>query len=105
MEKLRFGFVEAGGITHGHARRISGSGEAEVVAVAEPDPGSVARFRDATALAPAVYPTLDAILESEGLDCALIASPHTLHFAQSKTALEAGLHVLSEKPMANRCTN
>ena len=84
MERLPFGFVGAGGITHGHAQRIIASGEAEVVAVTEPDPGSVAHFREATAPAPAVHSTLEAMLEAERLDCALITSPHTLHFAQSR---------------------
>jgi predicted dehydrogenase len=99
MEKLRFGFVGAGGITHGHAKRLTATEEAEVVAVAEPDAASATRFEQATGLHPRVYPSLEAMLAAERLDCALIASPHTLHFAQSKAALEAGLHVLSEKPM------
>jgi predicted dehydrogenase len=98
-EKLRFGFIGAGGITHGHARRLLATGEAEVVAVAEPEPRSVERFRQATGLDPKVYASHGEMIAHEQLDAVLVASPHTLHFEQSRAALQAGLHVLCEKPM------
>ena len=99
MEKLRFGVVGAGGITHGHMKRLIETGEATIVAVAEPNASSVERFRQATGLAPHVYATEAEMLAGEALDCVLVASPHTVHATQSAAALEAGLHVLSEKPM------
>lgn len=103
LDKLRFGFIGAGGITHGHARRITEGGEGEVVAVAEPDPRSVERFRQSTGLEPRVYGNHREMLTQEALDCALVGSPHTLHFEHSGDALRAGVHVLSEKPMV--CTS
>jgi predicted dehydrogenase len=102
LDKLRFGFIGAGGITHGHATRLVQSGEAEVVAIAEPSERSVATFCQRTGLQPRVYPDHRAMLAREKLDCVLIGSPHTLHFEQSRDALEAGLHVLTEKPMVCR---
>ncbi len=99
MDKLRFGVIGAGGITHGHAQRLAQSGEAEVVAVAEPSAGSVENFRRATGLNPAVYPDHRVMLGAEKLDCVLIGSPHTLHFEQARDCLEAGANVLCEKPM------
>lgn len=99
LDKLRFGIIGAGGITHGHAQRISQSGEGEVVAVAEPSERSLENFRSSTGLAPRVYPDHKAMLSGEHLDCVLIGSPHTVHFEQSRDCLEAGINVLCEKPM------
>ena len=42
------------------------------------------------------------MLEDAALDAVLIATPHDQHYAQAKAALERGLHVLMEKPMAFR---
>lgn len=99
LEKLRFGIIGAGGITHGHAQRITRGGEGEVVAIAEPNERSIEHFRKATGLAPHVFADHRAMLAGERLDCVLIGSPHTLHYQQSRDCLEAGLHVLCEKPM------
>lgn len=39
------------------------------------------------------------MLEKEELDAVVITSPHTVHFEHAKAALEAGCHVLIDKPM------
>ncbi|WP_027834155.1 Gfo/Idh/MocA family protein [Maritalea myrionectae] len=39
------------------------------------------------------------MLEKEELDGVVITSPHTVHFEHAKAALEAGCHVLIDKPM------
>ncbi|MDY6996674.1 MAG: Gfo/Idh/MocA family oxidoreductase [Actinomycetota bacterium] len=41
-----------------------------------------------------------AMLDSEDVDIVYIASPNSLHFEQAMAALDAGKHVLVEKPMA-----
>ncbi|HET7558921.1 MAG TPA: Gfo/Idh/MocA family oxidoreductase [Limnochordia bacterium] len=101
MAKLRFGIIGAGGITHGHAQRITQSGEGEIVAIAEPSEPAAARFAERTGTSPKRYPDHTAMIGDKGLalDCILIGSPHTLHFQQACDALNAGLHVLCEKPM------
>ncbi len=43
---------------------------------------------------------LDAMLEDPSLDAIYVASPHALHAEHAIRALEAGKHVLVEKPMA-----
>ena len=40
------------------------------------------------------------MLQNEDLDAVVITSPHTLHFEHARDALEAGCHVLIDKPMA-----
>ena len=48
-----------------------------------------------------VYTDLAAMLADPELDWIYIASPNSLHYAQARAALEAGKHVLLEKPFAS----
>ena len=45
------------------------------------------------------YTDYDAMLAQADLDAILVATPHALHYEQTKLALEHDLHVLLEKPM------
>lgn len=45
-----------------------------------------------------IYDDMTMFLENPELDVVYIASPNSLHFAQSKSALLAGKHVIVEKP-------
>ena len=47
-----------------------------------------------------VYTTLDDMLCDPTVEAVYIASPNSLHYAQTKAALLAGKHVLCEKPFA-----
>ncbi|MDD7280427.1 Gfo/Idh/MocA family protein [Floccifex sp.] len=44
------------------------------------------------------YSNLDEMMKDEELDTIYVASPNSLHYAQSKKALEAHKHVINEKP-------
>jgi predicted dehydrogenase len=48
---------------------------------------------------PSGYTDYRELLAKEPLDGAIIVSPHTVHFEQAMACLEAGLHVLVDKPM------
>nr|WP_297180660.1 Gfo/Idh/MocA family oxidoreductase [uncultured Agathobaculum sp.] len=45
-----------------------------------------------------VYTSLDDMLADPSVDWVYVASPNSLHYAQTKKALQAGKHVLCEKP-------
>lgn len=49
---------------------------------------------------PGAYDTLDELLAAEPLDALVILSPNVHHFPYAMAAIERGLHVLCEKPLA-----
>lgn len=49
---------------------------------------------------PKAYDDLDVMFADPDIDAVYIASPNSLHYPQAKKALEAGKHVLLEKPFA-----
>ncbi len=46
------------------------------------------------------YLALDELLQAGGVDSALVGTPNALHAPQLIALLEAGIHVMVEKPMA-----
>lgn len=49
---------------------------------------------------PAVYTDYQRMMDQGGLDAVVVAVPDDLHYAVTMAALDAGLHVLCEKPLA-----
>lgn len=47
-----------------------------------------------------IYHTLDEMLKDDSVSVVHIASPNAAHFQQAKAALEAGKHVICEKPLS-----
>lgn len=47
-----------------------------------------------------VYASLDELVSDESVDVVHITSPNKYHYPQAKAALEAGKHVICEKPLA-----
>ena len=73
--------------------------DAEVVAVADTDAAKLAKFRDELNL-PAVYTNPLEMIEKERPDVLSVAVPNKFHAGLAIAGLEAGCHVLCEKPMA-----
>lgn len=92
--------VGAGAMGGDHVARLAGRiHDAEVVAVVEPDPG---RSETALAAAPGATAFTDLVEAIEGgdLEAVLIATPGPAHEAALTAALDAGLWILCEKPLA-----
>jgi len=97
MERIRLAIAGLGnmGATHAAsllAGRVAGL---ELAAVCDRDPGRLARFPGIPA-----YASAEAMIAAGGSDAILIATPHPSHVPLGIAALEAGLHVLMEKPLA-----
>ncbi len=99
-QKIRVGFIGAGGIAPGHYQRLMATGRVEIVALADPSAESLARFRERCPGSDDIpaYTTFEAMLDAERLDAVLVLSPHAYHGEQIAVSLRRGLHVLTEKP-------
>lgn len=99
---LRIGIVGAGGISKAHIEGyLAFPGRCEIVALCDIDPVKAAARRDVHGLEGArVYPDLESMLAAEQLDLVSITTPPSAHADTTVAALEAGVHVLVEKPMA-----
>lgn len=93
----RIGALGVGWIGRHRLRGVLDGGAAALVAVADPDAAAAA---DAAALAGArVVRDLDALIDC-GLDGLLIATPSALHADQAVAALDRGVAVFCQKPLA-----
>lgn len=99
MKKLRFGIVGTGGIAHRFAEAIKNVEEAELVAVASRKAETADKFADEFGI-PIRFGSYEEMAQSDEIDCAYIATPHSLHKDCSVLMLRGKKHVICEKPMA-----
>jgi predicted dehydrogenase len=100
MDPLRIGFIGTGAIAHNrHLPCFKRNPDVRLVAasdVSSDSLGSAARTFDI----PSVYADYREMLEKETLDAVVVCTPNKYHAPATVAALERGLHVLCEKPMA-----
>jgi predicted dehydrogenase len=78
--------------------------DCELVAVNRRNADALRQITDAFGIARG-YTDFRALLAAERLDGAVIVSPHTVHFEQAMACLDAGAHVLVDKPMTTRAAD
>jgi predicted dehydrogenase len=94
----RLGFLGVGWIGRHRMRALADSGVAEVAAVADPSQECVEQaLGDASGARSAT--SLDELVDA-GVDGVVIATPSALHAEQAVAALDAGLAVFCQKPLA-----
>jgi predicted dehydrogenase len=100
-DALRLGLIGTGGMMRSHVRNLQSIRDATVVALVDPDPAHIASVKKQFPELAGCnsYSDHHQMLETEGLDAVLIASPHHAHRDQIIDSLRAGCHVLTEKPM------
>ena len=103
MSQVRLAIVGCGGNSSGHARRMNQNPDVQIVGACDVNTDIASSYieRNLPDLepSPAAFDNLDKMLAETDPDAVLISTPHTLHFEQGMKALEAGCHVLMEKPM------
>jgi predicted dehydrogenase len=104
----RLGFVGLGWIGAMRMEAVAGGGGAEIVALCDASPGrleSTARSHPSHPSHPSVacFQEYDELLSQAAdlrLDGVVIATPNALHFPQALAALDRGLAVFCQKPLA-----
>jgi predicted dehydrogenase len=97
MSELRWGLLSTARINDA----ILGAGNANVVAVASRDAARAEEYARSRDIATA-YGSYDALLEDPGVDVVYISLPNAQHLPWATRALQAGKHVLCEKPLSRR---
>lgn len=94
---IRIGIVGTSTISERLAGAVAEVEGIEVSRVASRDPRRAREFADAVG-APGIAVGLDDLLAAADVDAVYLASPNALHAEQVRTAVDAGIPVLVEKP-------
>lgn len=99
--KIRFAIVGCGRISPNHFGALDKHGDcAELVAVCDTNPLILAEVVAKTKVRG--FSTLADLLDAKLADVIVLATPSGIHPAQAVQCAQAGVHVMTEKPMATR---
>lgn len=96
---LKIGIIGTGAIASQFIKEANMNKRVDVVAVTARDYAKTTAFAEKWGI-PTVYKTVDALLENTEIEAIYIATLHPTHPYYAIKGLEAGKHVLSEKPAA-----
>ena len=99
MDKVRIGIIGMGNMGQFHAKDILEGKVArgELTAVGSTSPKKLAEFEEKGIK---VYGSGKEMIDSGNIDALLIATPHYQHTSLGIAALDAGLHIMVEKPIS-----
>ena len=101
-ERIRVGVIGSGSNGEDHLKALIGLADQDNVEIAAVSDVYQPRLERAAAIALArPYKDYRALLEHRGLDYVVISSPNHWHAKMAIDALDAGLHVYCEKPLAH----
>jgi predicted dehydrogenase len=99
MKKFKIGVAGVGFIGPAHIEALRRVPNLEVVSIFHHVEDEAAAKAKQLGVAN-YYTDFDEQLANDNLDCIHICTPNFLHYEMSKKALEAGIHVVCEKPLA-----
>ena len=99
MSKVRIGLVGAGNIANTHMTNYQNVTDAEVVAICDIDKGKAERLAKKYGVEK-FYGSIEEMIASETLDAVDVCVWNVNHAKCAIYAMEQGLHVICEKPMA-----
>src|SRR5947207_2877636 len=99
MNSVRIGMVGMGNIGKHHAECLLASKvpRCELTAVCSTSPHKLEPYR---AKGLKIFDRAEKLIESRDVDAVVIATPHYQHTSLGIAALEAGLHLMVEKPIS-----
>ncbi|MFT4219648.1 MAG: Gfo/Idh/MocA family oxidoreductase [Microbacterium sp.] len=97
MARIRLATIGTSAIVRTFLQAAADVPEIAVTTAFSRDPQRAVRFA-AEAGIPHTSSDLPALLASGDIDAVYVASPNAIHFEQARSALDAGVHVLLEKP-------
>jgi len=98
-KKLRVGIIGAGGIAGTHTENYKKFDDVEVIAACDVNEAGLKKFGDKFNVT-RLYPDWKPMLKECELDAVSVCTPNGLHCQPTIDALNAGAHVLVEKPLA-----
>lgn len=100
-KRLRVGLVGCGrNMQHAHLDPIREDGAVQIAGIADPQPGAARQLMERWGSELPYHADWRRLLRDDTVDAVVISTPHRDHYEQASCALERGLHVLVEKPLA-----
>ena len=101
VKPIRIGVIGCGGIAQTHLRYLTKIPGVQIVCGADIEPAALDRMKSKWGVE-AVYADFNEMLKEvgDGVDAISVATPNGVHESAALAALNAGKHVLCEKPMA-----
>jgi predicted dehydrogenase len=96
---FKTGIIGCGKVAHLHATALKNLEESEFKAVWSRTPSSAEKFSIQYGVKP--YSDISSMIREQALDLVIVCTPHPFHREPTNQALEAGAHVLVEKPLAS----
>ena len=93
---LQWGIIGAGNIAHKLAEAVNYDPDSTLVAAASKTPGKAKAFAEKYRID--AHTHYEELLQRADIDVIYVATTHNFHFENTLSALEAGKHVLVEKP-------
>ena len=100
MKNVRYGVIGLKGVGGQHLRLAQQHADIELTALVDIDEAFVKE--KATELGVRGFTDYEEMLDADVVDAVSIATPHHLHAVIGLACLNAGVHVFTEKPLANR---
>jgi len=93
----RIALVGCGRVGDEHRERLRAE-PCDIVAVCDPDASALARMANRLPHRPRLFRSEQDVLAAGVAEAIVLCTPHARHAQQARSALEAGVHVLCEKP-------
>ncbi len=96
--QVRYGFIGAGGIARAHASAIQATGD-KIAGVMDVNKEMAESFANDYSV-DFVTRSVNSLVNRDDIDAIIVCTPNAFHAQQTIEALNAGKHVLCEKPMS-----